>query len=80
MEIEGLQSVSGAKVFHAGTRMENGRVVTAGGRVLGVTALGEDISSAQENAYLALSGIRFKKLQFRRDIGHRAVAREKVGD
>ncbi|HCC46236.1 MAG TPA: phosphoribosylamine--glycine ligase [Gammaproteobacteria bacterium] len=80
MEIEGLQSVSGAKVFHAGTRMENGRVVTSGGRVLGVTALGDDISSAQEKAYLALSGIRFKKLQFRRDIGHRAIAREKVGD
>ena len=58
----------GVTVFHAGTRQENGRVVTAGGRVLGVTALAGDLASARQRAYAAVEGIGFEGRQFRRDI------------
>ena len=77
-QIDGLETVTGAKVFHAGTRLKNNVVETSGGRVLGVTALGDSISSAQANAYKALAGISFEGVQYRRDIGYRAVAREKI--
>jgi phosphoribosylamine--glycine ligase len=60
-------------VFHAGTAMENGAVVTAGGRVLCVTALGDSIKMAQRRAYQVVDGIRFAGMQCRRDIGHRAI-------
>lgn len=75
--IEGLdraEAVSGAVVFHAGTALQAGRVVTAGGRVLGVTATGEDLLQARERAYAALERIDFRGMQFRRDIGHRALS------
>jgi len=62
-------------VFHAGTAEQNGKVVTAGGRVLCVTALGENVKQAQKQAYDAITGIHFDGMQFRRDIGHRAVSR-----
>ena len=63
-------------VFHAGTRRAaDGRVLTSGGRVLGVTALGESIAAAVERAYLASDPIRFPGMQLRRDIGRRAIAR-----
>ena len=63
-----------ARVFHAGTqRREDGILVTSGGRVLCVTALGESVRSAQAAAYEALSGIRFEGAQYRTDIGHRAI-------
>ena len=58
--------------------LKNNVVETSGGRVLGVTALGDSISSAQANAYEALAGISFESVQYRRDIGYRAVAREKI--
>ncbi len=60
-------------VFHAGTRQEGGQVLTSGGRVLCVTALGESVKSAQQVAYQTLSGLHFDGMQFRRDIGHRAL-------
>jgi len=60
-------------VFHAGTSFNNGEVVTSGGRVLGVTALGDDIKSAQVNAYKAIEKINFEGMQFRKDIGDKAI-------
>ena len=56
-------------VYHAGTRLEDGRLLTAGGRVLGVTALGATLDEALAKAYDGLSRIRFDRMQFRRDIG-----------
>ncbi|HET6598627.1 MAG TPA: phosphoribosylamine--glycine ligase [Burkholderiaceae bacterium] len=62
-----------AKVFHAGTALRHGELVTVGGRVLCATALGESVALAQQRAYALLRGIRFEGAQYRRDIGHRAV-------
>jgi phosphoribosylamine---glycine ligase len=62
-----------ALVFHAGTASREGRVVTAGGRVLGVTGLGDDVRQARERAYRAVERIGFEGAQWRRDIGARAV-------
>lgn len=56
-------------VFHAGTKRQDGRTVTAGGRVLGVTALGETLASARDRAYSVVEGIRFEGAQYRRDLG-----------
>ena len=64
-----------AHVFHAGTAERDGQVVTAGGRVLCVTALGENTRLAQKCAYKAASEISWDGMQFRRDIGYRAVGR-----
>lgn len=67
--ITGLEkSPDGVTVFHAGTRQENGKVLTAGGRVLGVTALAPDLAAARQRAYAAVDGIDFEGRQFRRDI------------
>jgi phosphoribosylamine--glycine ligase len=63
------------RVFHAGTAESGGRVVTAGGRVLCVTALGDKVKIAAERAYEVAAGIRFEGMQYRRDIGHRAIHR-----
>ena len=76
--ISGLpaQPLDDAHVFHAGTtQREDGHVVTSGGRVLCVTALGESAKNAQQRAYEVLSGIHFDGEQFRHDIGHRAIKR-----
>ena len=67
-EISGLP-VEDALVFHAGTKLVEVKLVTAGGRVLGVTALGEDIGQAREKAYAAVNKIHFKNAHYRRDIG-----------
>jgi phosphoribosylamine--glycine ligase len=64
------------QVFHAGTSKKGDEVVTAGGRVLGVTALGDDIKGAVDRAYAAVEKITWKDAQFRRDIGAKALARE----
>lgn len=64
-----------AVVFHAGTTQQNGQVVTSGGRVLCVTALGDSVKQAQTRAYEALDSIRFDGAVYRTDIGHRAVKR-----
>lgn len=61
------------QVFHAGTAMKNDQVVTCGGRVLCVTALGETVKYAQSQAYQALAEIKFDGAQYRQDIGYRAV-------
>ena len=62
------------KVFHAGTKLDaNGNVVTAGGRVLTVCALGDNLRQARDRAYAAAERIRFEGSFFRRDIGHRAL-------
>ena len=75
--IEGLEdaeAVSGVTVFHAGTAMnEEGQLVTAGGRVLGVTALAEDLESALEKAYRAAGQIQFEGKTCRRDIGRKGL-------
>jgi phosphoribosylamine--glycine ligase len=73
--ITGLErDADGVTVFHAGTRAENGRVVTAGGRVLGVTALAADLASARSRAYAAVEGIDFEGRQFRRDIAVKGLS------
>lgn len=64
-------------VFHAGTRMDNGKVVTNGGRVLCVTALGDTVRSAQRRVYEIADQIRFAGSQMRRDIGFRAIGAKK---
>jgi phosphoribosylamine--glycine ligase len=74
--IKGLDQVPGdVMVFHAGTAEKEGEVVTAGGRVLGVTAVGPDILSAIKSAYKAIEKISFEGMQYRKDIGYRAVKR-----
>lgn len=65
------------KVFHAGTKEVDGQVVTAGGRVLCVVALGETVSQAQGKAYQTVRSIQWQDVYYRTDIGHRAIAREK---
>jgi phosphoribosylamine--glycine ligase len=62
-------------VFHAGTVQQGDKIVSAGGRVLGVTALGDNIKQAQKHAYDAVLGIHFEGMQYRRDIGNRAIVR-----
>jgi phosphoribosylamine--glycine ligase len=62
-------------VFHAGTALDGGHTVTAGGRVLCVTALADSVKVAQQHAYDAIAGIEFAGAQYRRDIGHRAIKR-----
>ncbi len=77
-EIVGLPGAEGddAKVFHAGTAMEDGRIVTAGGRVLCVVGLGETVAAAQRRAYALAEQIHWEGVYYRRDIGYRAIARE----
>lgn len=65
-----------AKVFHAGTALKDGKVVTAGGRVLCATALGNTVSEAQAEAYKLLKTISWEGSFYRNDIGYRAIARE----
>ncbi|MGH7857151.1 MAG: phosphoribosylamine--glycine ligase [Candidatus Binatia bacterium] len=75
-EIRGLEALAGLEdvvVFHAGTERRGGRLVTAGGRVLGVTALGESVRAAVERAYAAVAKISWDGMHYRRDIGRRAI-------
>lgn len=64
------------KIFHAGTKLDQGQVVTAGGRVLCVTALGMNVSEAQQYAYEAINQIKWDGMFYRTDIGYRAIDRE----
>ncbi len=74
--IRGLDAVSDEiMVFHAGTKIKNGEVVTSGGRVLGVTAVDDSIQSAIKKGYEAIGKITFDMAYYRRDIGHRALER-----
>lgn len=73
-EITGLpESLEDAQVFHAGTRLEDNKVLTSGGRVLCVTALGETVKYAQSRTYQIAADIKFDGAQYRTDIGYRAV-------
>ena len=69
LPISGLEDVTGAMMFHAGTALQDGEHVTAGGRVLGITALGRDIAEARTIAYGEVAKIRFEGAQYRMDIG-----------
>lgn len=64
---------AGAFVYHAGTKFDDGKFLTSGGRVLGVTSTGDDLNSALDNAYAAVKSIQFDKAHFRKDIGQRAL-------
>jgi phosphoribosylamine--glycine ligase len=82
--IDGLDRITAqahpdVAVFHAGTIDDAGRVRVNGGRVLGVTALGDSLRQAQRAAYSAIAAIRFDGMQYRTDIGHRALARRGAG-
>ena len=82
-EIRGLEEaakVRDVKVLHAGTKRVAEKVVTSGGRVLGVTATGETLESALEKAYQAAALIRFDGMHYRRDIGRRGLRTSAVGD
>ncbi|SPL70827.1 phosphoribosylamine--glycine ligase [Acinetobacter stercoris] len=78
--ISGLDTqIADSKVFHAGTaKNANGEIVTAGGRVLCVTALGNSISEAQAKALELAEKVKFDGVQYRKDIGYRAIAREQA--
>jgi phosphoribosylamine---glycine ligase len=77
--ISGLQTAAGlpGKVFHAGTRLEDGNVVTSGGRVLCAVGLGQSVRQAQSEAYALVNAIHWNLVQYRLDIGYRAIDREK---
>lgn len=80
-EIRGLEQASkmeDVQVFHAGTRLDEDRVVTYGGRVLGVTARGKDVGAAIQAAYRAAKGIDWDGVHYRKDIGAKALARKGV--
>ena len=73
--VEAAGGLPGVNVFHAGTALAGGALVTAGGRVLGVQALGVDVAAAVRTAYAAVERIRFDGAHYRRDIGHHALRR-----
>ena len=79
--IAGLEAAAQlpGKVFHAGTRREQDRVLTSGGRVLCAVGLGERSPTAQRLAYRLIEPIHFRGMQLRHDIGYRAIARERAG-
>lgn len=76
IEITGLENgqKDGVIVYHAGTAIKDGKLVTSGGRVLGVTVLGSDLQQALDKAYAALGEIHFDNMHFRHDIGKKALA------
>ncbi|HLF85620.1 MAG TPA: phosphoribosylamine--glycine ligase [Nitrospiria bacterium] len=79
VEIKGLSGINDTDelmVFHAGTSIANGRLVTSGGRVLCVTAVGKDIADARDRAYLGISKIDFDGIHFRKDIGAKAISKK----
>jgi phosphoribosylamine--glycine ligase len=71
--LEAAEDMDGVVVFHGGTKLDGGRLVTAGGRVLGVTALGADVAAARDLAYAAVDRIEFEHAHHRRDIAARAI-------
>ena len=78
--IQGLDKAhsDSQKIFHAGTREENGQVVTHGGRVICAVALGQSVASAQQSAYKLAADVSWENVYFRTDIAYRAIARENV--
>jgi phosphoribosylamine--glycine ligase len=80
--IKGLDSFKKDKnivIFHAGTSLSDGEIITSGGRVLGVTALGKDIKTAKENVYRAIKKIHFEGMHYRKDIADKAIKRQQSG-
>jgi phosphoribosylamine--glycine ligase len=80
-EISGIDhanTIEGVTVFHAGTKLDGGQIVSNGGRVLNVTALGKSVTEARERAYKAIALIDWPEGFYRSDIGWRAIAREKA--
>jgi phosphoribosylamine--glycine ligase len=78
--ISGLETAAGipdVQVFHSGTALRDGQIVTSGGRVLGVTAVGDGLEQALGKVYEALGNIRFEGMYYRHDIGHRALRRSR---
>jgi len=78
--IKGLDEFKGKRntvIFHAGTSLKKGRIVTSGGRVLGVTALGKDVQTAKKNAYKAIEKIHFDGMHYRTDIADKAINNNK---
>jgi phosphoribosylamine--glycine ligase len=73
--VEEAERMAGVHVFHAGTAARDGRLVTAGGRVLGVQALGHDTKEAIARAYAAVAHIKWRGMHCRKDIGRRALGR-----
>lgn len=73
--LEDAWSIDGLNVFHAGTEQDGDNIVTAGGRVLGVTALADDLKTAIEKAYQGVATIHFDEAHWRKDIGYRALSR-----
>jgi len=71
--IEKADAMADVKVFQAGTALKDGKVVSSGGRVLGVTAIGKTLADAQKRAYQAMSQIHFEGMHFRKDIGMQAI-------
>ena len=76
--IDAAESLGGVKVFHAGTMFRDRQLLTAGGRVLGVTAAAEDLRTAIEQAYAAVSKVHFEGMHYRRDIGAKGLRRLEV--
>ena len=77
-EVRGLDALKSAQdvvVYHSATALRDGKLVTVGGRVLGVTALGANLDAAVKRAYEAVSAISFEGMQYRKDIGQKALAR-----
>ena len=72
--LDEMGQTAGAAVYHAGTKLENGTFLTAGGRVLGITASGETLRSALDQAYAAVKQVNFEGVHYRTDIGKRALA------
>ncbi len=74
--LDAANSLEGVTVFHAGTKSDSGRIVTNGGRVLGVTALASNVREAISRAYRGVAEIHFDAAHFRKDIGHRVLGRD----
>jgi phosphoribosylamine--glycine ligase len=72
---EGVEALGGVKIFHAGTRVRDHQLLTAGGRVMGVTAIAEDLPSAIQRAYAGVSKVQFEGVHYRKDIGAKALRR-----
>lgn len=68
-EITGLENIEDAIVFHAGTKEENGKVVTNGGRVMAVTSFGKDYQEALKKSYQNVEKLHFDKMYYRKDLG-----------
>jgi phosphoribosylamine--glycine ligase len=72
---EAVEALGGVKIFHAGTRVKDHQLITTGGRVMGVTAIAEDLPSALQRAYAGVNKLQFEGMHYRKDIGAKALQR-----